>query len=255
MATFGIYCFPNLLLNLNQLTVTWDNTSKTSTNSMSKTAEPSIDTWGTIGNLTKEQDDALEEFTSKAAESDLDIAKFRVETRQSVSLRFLRARHFSTGKALTLLKECVQKKMNANLQQLSLLTADQAAKCDVESLKKFYPHLQLGYDKFNRPILFERSGKININAGMQMTSLENLINYHWWTMENQLNDMFETAAGNGPVVVSTCAIIDMAGLNMSHVSPKMMDHVKALIAIDNTCYPEVLGKMFVIHTPWLAGRE
>jgi hypothetical protein len=28
-----------------------------------------------------------------------------------------------------------------------------------------------------------------------------------------------------------------------------------MVALDNACYPEVLGKMLVINAPWLAGKE
>jgi hypothetical protein len=32
----------------------------------------------------------------------------------------------------------------------------------------------------------------------------------------------------------------------------MLDHIKHLIALDNICYPELLGKMFIINAPWVA---
>ncbi len=74
-----------------------------------------------------------------------------------------------------------------------------------------------------------------------------------------MNEMFkgavERCGGDASAVpISTCVVLDFAGLNLSHCSSKMMDHVKMIVSIDNSCYPELLGKMLVINAPWLAGE-
>lgn len=79
--------------------------------------------------------------------------------------------------------------------------------------------------------------------------------YHWFTMERTLDGMFSDAATRGGrSIVSTVAVLDLKGLNSSHVSSRILDHIKGMISIDNCCYPETLGKMFVINAPWLAGK-
>ncbi|RYG63128.1 hypothetical protein EON64_16545 [archaeon] len=55
------------------------------------------------------------------------------------------------------------------------------------------------------------------------------------------------------MTISTCAILDMQHMNSHHLSSKVLELVQGLIAIDNVCYPELLGKMFVVNAPWLAG--
>lgn len=217
-----------------------------------------IDSWGQKHTLTDLQKDSLKKFLTEASASDLDLARFSVESVENVCLRFLRARNFDVLKALTLLRECVQKKKEANTPQYQSMDPDDCARCNVSALKNYYPHSTLNYDKFNRPILFEHSGGINPAAISQMTTKANLICYHWWTMEHTLNRMFEGAVervGGDPaaVPISTCVILDFAGLNLSHCSSKMMEHVQTLVQIDNCCYPELLGKMLVINAPWLAG--
>ena len=131
-------------------------------------------------------------------------------------------------KALTLLAECVKRKQSVGVEQYATLRANEAANCDVEIMKKWYPHSQLGFDKLNRPILFEHSGGVNSGVLLQLTTLENLIRYHWWTMENQLNRMFEAAAARGDVVISTCVILDFSGMSMSHFSSQALDQVGRL---------------------------
>mmetsp|Transcript_12691 Transcript_12691/g.21093 ORF Transcript_12691/g.21093 Transcript_12691/m.21093 type:complete len:463 (+) Transcript_12691:56-1444(+) len=230
------------------------------------------DTWGTSGNLTEEQEAALGEFISKAMDEDLKLAKFSIETRENAALRFLRARQFSVSKALALLAECVQRKTSGRASYLGSISTDDCLQCDTEALKIWYPHSAVGYDKLNRPVLFEHTGMINPTAMQHMATMDALIDYHWHNMETWLGSLFinapqrsasdftisgeeregESDSGDPTAVISTCVVLDLAGLSLTHCSSKMMDHLKALISIDNTCYPELLGKMFVINSPWLA---
>jgi hypothetical protein len=220
---------------------------------MSTSSAP--DTWGQPGHLSNAQNESLRVFLAKASYADLISAKFQVESVESVSLRFLRARNFAVPKALALLSECVNKKRELSAAKWASLTPDECAHCDVEALKTWYPHAQFGFDRFNRPILFEHSGKVDGNAIRQMTSMDHLISYHWWTMDNSLNKMFDLAAQRGQVKISTCVILDLSGMNSHHLTAKVLDHVKALVALDNVCYPELLGKMLVVNAPWLAGTS
>ncbi len=112
-----------------------------------------------------------------------------------------------------------------------------------------------------------------------MTNRANLVKYHWMTMEKVLDDAFTEAkkridsgaikpeGDNVHQNISTCVVLgihlllthsltyslahlDMAGFGMLHCSSKMLEHVKSLVSMDNVCYPETLGKMFVINAPW-----
>jgi hypothetical protein len=219
--------------------------------------EATLDTWGTKGYLVMEQNEALIEFLDKVNKADVDLAKFKVESLENAALRFLRARQFSVPNALELLAKCVEKKNSARAHHFATLSEDECMHCDAEALCKFYPHSFLGFDKFNRPIMYEQSGKISPAAVTSMTTYSNLVNYHWMTMEVKLNEMFEEAAQKaGPegAPISTCAILDLEGLGVVHCTGSALDHVKSLVALDNVCYPETLGKMFLINAPWLAGK-
>jgi len=98
-------------------------------------AAPKLDNWGQPGNLTPDQQETLTNFRAQVKESDLDIVKFKIESYENVSLRKTEDRYDYYAK----------------------LTPDQCAECSVDALCKFYPHGQVGYDVFNRPILFEHS--------------------------------------------------------------------------------------------------
>ena len=213
-----------------------------------------IDTWGTLDYLNENQREILSQFLKNVSVDELKKVKFDVETIESASLRFLRARNFSLVNAVQLYKDCLKRKSDGKASIHAESNPDMCLRCDLEGLKKFYPHTTFGFDKFRRPILYEQSGGVDGNAIHQMTTTERLIAYHWYSMEKGLNELFSRAQSmsDSPVPISTCVILDLTGLNSHHCSSKVLDHVKALVSLDNTCYPELLGKMFVINSPWLA---
>ena len=170
------------------------NSSSNRIETTASTPAKSINLWGTIGNLTPSQEQAFAKFRSEARESDIEVAKYTVETFDQCCLRFLRARQFDAEKALILLTECNEKLFEMKADYWSSLTPDECANCDIAALKNFYPHAQSGFDKLNRPLLFEHTGRMNPNAILQISNRRNLINYHWWSMENSLDQKFTEAA-------------------------------------------------------------
>lgn len=166
--------------------------SKIETRSRSNTVV--VNTWGQLGHLTAPQEVAFKKFQTDAKASDVEAAKYTVETFDQCCLRFLRARQFDSEKAVILLTECISKLTEMKAAYWSQLTPDECASCDIAALKNFYPHVQSGFDKLNRPLLFEHTGKMNPSAILQMSNRRNLINYHWWSMENSLDQKFNEAA-------------------------------------------------------------
>jgi hypothetical protein len=327
-------------------------TSTTSTVSSTSSLSSSglIDVWGIKGHLSESHQAALNSFLASVPPTDLNKVKFRCEPIENAALRFLRARNFDLSAAKTLLQEAIHKKEKDYLVAVYASTSDpdKLLHCDLNALKKFYPHEMPGirvrengrsheedrtpeeqrnerkeknraadnevryYDKWNRPILFEASGKIDFSAIHQITSTEHLIHYHFYCMETVLNSLFEKAlsaasspsslsgkeadveedsasssnkenqsdsninqssarsdTSNGtmkspsqpssvtddpPQLFSTCVIVDLAGLSAHQMSGKALEHLKSMISLDNVVYPEVLGKMFIVNAPWLAGK-
>lgn len=228
-----------------------------------KSSVAHMDLWGQVGHLTESQKSTLEIFKSAASEDKLNLAKFSVETVDQVACRFLRARQFDIGKAHDLLHECWVTKREKNATEYASAPVDETLQCEMTVLRKFYPHNQRGYDKFNRPLLFDNSGLINMNGIAHLTTQEALIGYHFWTMEKCLDELFtagQQRAKPPPVgegndsapasCISTCVILDLQGCSMATVANSAaMNHMKMLIALDNVVYPEMLGKMFVVNAP------
>jgi hypothetical protein len=206
--------------------------------------------------LSADQLEILKRFIEEADKEEVESARFQVESVDSACLRFLKGRQFDLGKAKLLLHEAFQKKQEYNVAELIRRPAEENSRCDIAAMKNWYPHSMPGFDKQNRPILFEHTGGITPSVLSVMTTKEWLVSYHWWSMENLLNQSFREAKERSesmglPMSFTTCVILDFAGLNSTHCSKAMLDHVKGLVAIDNICYPEILGKMLVINAPWL----
>lgn len=207
--------------------------------------------------LSETEVHAIKELITSVPEDHLSMAKYTVESNEHVCLRFLRARNFDVARGRQLLADCFKRKSEGNAKMWASKSPEECANCDIGALKMWYPHSQPGFDFQNRPILYEHSGRINLDGMRHLTSKDDLISYHWWTMETALDKLFTEAHAKSPnqgyPVISTCAIVDLAELTMSHISPRMLDHVRTLVSIDNVCYPELLGKMVIINAPWLAG--
>lgn len=213
------------------------------------------DLWGQYGHLTKEQHDTLKDFLSQAPENELEEAKFTIETQEQVALRFLRARKFDEKLALELLHECSITLKEKKAEMYANMDPDQILGCEVNVLRKFYPHSQSGHDKLNRPLLFDNSGNMNMHGISHLTTPEGLIGYHFWTMEKSLDDLFNEIAENGkeraipPVPptglgavnsasepsklhnCSTCAIIDLHGISLSDITSSAVINVSLCICV------------------------
>ena len=94
---------------------------------------PPIDTWGQVGHLTPDQQECLNQFIVRASPADLMKAEFKLESTQSVSLRFLRARQFNVTKALALLQECILKKKDWKVHEIIVKTVSHKKSKIVES--------------------------------------------------------------------------------------------------------------------------
>lgn len=170
-------------------------------------------------------------------------------------MRFLRARKFDLDKSLTLLDQCCAQFDKYEAEKCADMGAEIAAVCDPDVLVTFYPHTQAGYDKKKRVLQWEANGCVNLDALMTVVRRANLVRYHFWTMQKRMNDLFIAAPEleeSGTKNVCTTCVLDFDGLSMHHMSTKMFSHLKTMVAIDNVCYPEMLGKLIVVNAPSLA---
>jgi hypothetical protein len=224
---------------------------------------------GRRGFLTAQQEKCRELFLSSCDKEALDMAKYTMEHPSDCALRFLRARKFAVDKALELLNEAKAMMIKERAKEFGKMTPDDAGEADIDLMKTFYPHTVVGHSKENTPIVWEHEGRIDIQAIITMMTRENLLGYHFWNMETNLDEHF-TRCSKLPAVktasqttdtedssqysanpIATMAILDLTGFGLAQMGQKTMDQIKLYISTDNVCYPETLGKMLIINAPYI----
>ncbi len=173
--------------------------------------------YGRRGHLTPEQQEIADEFIEKCDKEALELARFTKEDPRDTACRYLRGRKFVLEAALQLLRDCKDMKVSQKAKKYAAMSPDEAGDVDVDIMKTFYPHAMQGHDRENRPILWDLTGKMNANALTAMFTRENLLGYHYWTMEKLLDERF-TECSKLPVVAESAK---------SAMTPPDLPHVES----------------------------
>eukprot|EP00474_Spongospora_subterranea_P004597 CRZ05055.1 hypothetical protein [Spongospora subterranea] len=71
-------------------------------------------------------------------------------------------------------------------------------------------------------------------------------------MEYSRSTLFPTASARcGRLIDQQITIVDLNGLNSSHISKNVYQYIKSCAEIDQKYYPEALNRMFVVNAPFL----
>lgn len=176
------------------------------------------------------------------AEAMLHAAPHEGET--ELLLRFLRARACNAKKALAMMEEDLVWREEKNILTLRTLDPETVLGMSVEELEATYNHGFLGYDRFNRPIVYKHYGNFHLPTLCKSTSIDHLINYDEWMVEKCIECL-------GPNVQSFVGIIDLSGLGMRLINSKGMAYCRGLANGGAAHYPERLGSMYIINSPWI----
>ena len=122
----------------------------------------------------------------------------------------------------------------------------------IDVIRTLVPHAYHGYDRAGRPNYIEKTGKIHCDALADESVLprEDFINSHMWGVENLMRLCHESSLKLGKRVETFTSIIDMNGLGFSHRTALPL--LNQCMTLDSTYYPEFIGKLFVLNTPWVA---
>ncbi|XVE65076.1 hypothetical protein DITRI_Ditri07aG0153300 [Diplodiscus trichospermus] len=159
-------------------------------------------------------------------------------------LRFLRMRSFDLLKA---------KEMFLNyLQWRKAYRVDAIQKefkfDELPEVKKCYPHGFHGVDRSGRPVYIERVGMVDLNALLQVTSIDRFVKYHVSEQEKTLNLRFPACSiAAKRHIASTTSILDVKGVGMSNFSKPARYLFMEIQKIDSNYYPETLNRLFIIN--------
>ena len=114
------------------------------------------------------------------------------------------------------------------------------------------PHAYHGHDKDGRPLYMEKTGKIDCLAlvNESVLSTEEYLDGHVWGIENLMRLCFEQSKVLGRRVENFTSIIDMEGLSLNH--RMALPRLNQAMSLDAQYYPLLIGKLYILHTPFLA---
>jgi hypothetical protein len=161
--------------------------------------------------------------------------------------RFLKVNNFDVAAAQSQFLSYMQWREE---QQLSDILSSLPARID--TIRALVPHAYHGEDRDGRPVYIEKTGKISCAALADESILPraDFMRSHVWGVENIMVKAHESSLRRGRRVETFTSIIDMNGLGFAHRNALPL--LNACMTLDSLRYPEFIGKLFVLNTPWVA---
>ncbi|KAL5551119.1 hypothetical protein UlMin_001295 [Ulmus minor] len=117
-----------------------------------------------------------------------------------------------------------------------------------EKVKKSYPHGYHSVDRYGRPVYIERIGMIDLNALLQVTTVDRFVKYHVSEQEKTLNLRFPACSiAEKTHIASTTSILDVQGIGLANFSKPARYIFMEIQKIDSNYYPETLHRLFIVN--------
>lgn len=189
----------------------------------------------------------------RVSAEDIAFCSFASETPECFAGRILRACKWILEDAVKRVADTKTWRVSKDVNGIATRTSDDLldGACEDE-LAAFDKHAYLNgvYDKYGRPIYIQRTGIVDAESILSLTTLEHMEDYHIFANEVQLGEVFAAAStAAGRPISSLLTILDMEGMSMSLFSAHARHYIARTAAIDSSYYPETLGAMYIINAP------
>ncbi|KAG0227026.1 cytosolic factor, phosphatidylinositol/phosphatidylcholine transfer protein [Actinomortierella wolfii] len=207
------------------------------------TAAPAI-LPGRVGNLTEDQQKALDEFKTLIQGEGIFVAERHDD---HLLLRFLRARKFNIQATHKMFTDC--ENWRKQFQVDDLMNGFKFE--EEEAVRKCYPRYYHNIDKAGRPIYIEHIGAIDIKTLFKVTDEERMTKQHVLSYEKLIRDRMPACSRlAGRHIEQCCTILDLKGVSLRQFA-NAFGFIKRTSAIAQNYYPEMMGKMYVINAPMM----
>ena len=114
----------------------------------------------------------------------------------------------------------------------------------------YYPQYYHKTDKDGRPVYIEQYGKIDLEAMRKITSDERMLENLVVEYEKMVDPRLPACSRkSGKLLETCCTIFDFKGVGLGKAT-QVYGYIQKASAISQNYYPERLGKMYLINTPW-----
>lgn len=127
-------------------------------------------------------------------------------------------------------------------------TPEEVLGCKLDEILAVFPHWQSGSDEFGRPMIYKQYGSsFDASKILKLSSKDSIANYHIWEQEACMRLCYETSLRTGYIVETVTCFIDIGGLSLSQVTRDFLAIIKLIAEIDQSQYPETLGRTFILN--------
>ncbi|KAI9024003.1 CRAL-TRIO domain-containing protein [Hyaloraphidium curvatum] len=208
------------------------------------------------GNLNEVQRDALRRLRALLDESPHGSTfqrhqKNPYETVEHLLLRFLRARSYNVSAAWQMLKADLDWREENDIASLTSRSPDDVLGCPVGVMFEQMPIWVQGFDRKGRPVVYRGFGHTWVSRVLERTTLDGMLNYHTY-----LNEVFCEALGPasekaGHLVDTFTFVVDARGWHVGLATKAAYGFLRGMSVSDAAHYPERLGRIVVINSPFL----
>lgn len=179
------------------------------------------------------------------------IFSFGVEEGEVYALcRWLRARKFVFTDVIQMVDEATKCQAEAKAAGY-YPDPESALGCRSDIYQAQYPQVYSGVAKNGVPVFFSKTGVLNIEAVECITTVANIVKYHWYVEIHDFAGRLRQYKAKNPEFTrfEAVTILDMAQLTVGQLNSRTMAIIKEQSAIDSLCFPETMNKMFIINAP------
>lgn len=223
-----------------------------------KKSEAKVDPldWGRPGHLTDAEVKVFVDFQkiveTRGGEFRETVYCFGEEEGEIYALcRWLRARKFVLDDVVKMVEEATE--CRAEVKKKNFFP-DPTEALGVEAYIYIsqYPQLYSGHDKHGCPLFISKPGLLNVAGVNQVTTIEGILNYHWYAMMHDFADRLRAKKKEDPegfTRFECISVLDLEHLSTSAITKLALDIVKVQAHVDSLCFPETLRKMIIINAP------
>jgi hypothetical protein len=208
---------------------------------------------GYLNNLNADQDEALTAIQLWVINSNVEMKALSPCTLHPtlLLLRYLRANNFSIEKTTAHITANLKWREEQGIST-DILKQRPEIILGVQTMKEvtsIFPHWHCGSDSLGRPVIYKQYGDFDVARLLKVTTMDALMKYHIWEQEACMEMCYRQSLKTGYIVETITAVLDVKGMTLSQVTSDFLNLVKGIAKIDQTQYPETLGRFFIINAP------